>query len=123
MVDMMRQKCKVCKENFGAENRGWLCSVCFKNKENQDQLDKVLNESKKQDESKIVDDPNFPVQTNLMNCWKCDKKVGHLGFKCDCSYIYCKAHRHFSDHECPFDIKLKKNILKPEQVNQSQTIK
>jgi len=106
-------KCKVCKENFGAESRGWLCSVCFKKKQNEDDLNKVLNETKK-DEVKKEDEvnPNFPPQTNTMNCWKCEKKVGHLGFKCDCGYTYCKSHRHFSDHDCPYDFKLKMNIIK-----------
>ena len=31
--------------------------------------------------------------------------VGYNGFKCKCEYIFCGAHRHFSDHSCDFDYK------------------
>ena len=96
-----RVKCKSCKENFGAESRGWLCSVCFKNKESDILTNKVIEETKEQ---MIIED-NRPKQENIYNCWKCDKKVGHLGFKCDCGYVFCRGHRHFSDHECDFEIK------------------
>jgi hypothetical protein len=44
-----------------------------------------------------------PVQTDTMFCWVCNKKVGYLGFKCKCEYIFCGSHRHFSDHNCDFD--------------------
>ena len=124
MESFERIKCKSCKENYGAENRGWLCSVCFKNKKDTDiqhienKLDSTIKESENKAKEEVKKepegDPNFPAQTNTMNCWKCDRKVGHLGFKCDCNYIFCKSHRHFSDHDCPYDYKLKKNVFKGE---------
>jgi hypothetical protein len=46
-----------------------------------------------------------PIQTNKFACWTCNKKVGYLGFKCKCEYIFCGTHRHFSDHNCDFDYK------------------
>ncbi len=105
-----RVKCKTCKTNFGAENRGWLCSVCYKNFQEKQDIAQTIQESVK--ETKIEEDPNKIKQTNIYNCWKCEKKVGHLGFKCDCGYIFCKSHRHFGDHDCTFDIKLNKQQIK-----------
>lgn len=103
-----RVKCKMCKENYGAENNGWVCNSCYK-KKNDDALKNLTNTiEEKKEEIKIEDDK--PKQTNIYNCWKCDKKVGHLGFKCDCGFIYCKSHRHFSDHECDFNFKDKTKI-------------
>ena len=107
-----RRKCKLCNENYGAESREWLCSVCFKNK---DQIEKIKLEeekTKKEEEAKKDIIPNRPIQENKFNCWFCDKKVGHLGFKCSCQYIFCKAHRHFSDHNCDYDFKAQKIITK-----------
>ena len=44
MEGFERQKCKMCKENFGAENRGWLCSICFKvNEQNEKLLESALD--------------------------------------------------------------------------------
>ena len=103
-----RVKCKVCKTNFGAENREWLCSVCYKLKEekkSQMEVDSIQKESELKKEEIIS---NKPIQENKFSCWSCDKKVGHLGFKCECNYIFCKSHRHFSDHNCDYDFKSKK---------------
>lgn len=100
-------KCKTCKTNYGAESRDWLCSVCYKIKLDED-VNKVKQEEKILEEKKIEEEKaeeGKPKQTNLFNCWKCEKKVGHLGFKCECGYVFCKSHRHFSDHECTFDFK------------------
>lgn len=53
----------------------------------------------------MVQTSTRPVQTNPHACWICNKKVGYLGFKCKCEYIFCGTHRHFSDHNCDFDYK------------------
>lgn len=64
------------------------------------------------------------VQADTTRCWSCNKKVGLLGFKCRCDYVFCSSHRYvltpacadrardshlslrYSDkHECPFDYK------------------
>lgn len=106
-MNFERIKCKVCKTNFGAENREWLCSVCYQNEQ---QL-KLIAESSNTgiQEVKTETDESKPKQVNIYNCWFCEKKVGHLGFKCSCGYIFCKSHRHFSDHNCSFDFKNKSN--------------
>ena len=38
-------------------------------------------------------------------CWTCNKKVGLLGFKCKCEYVFCGEHRLAEAHECDFDFK------------------
>lgn len=107
-----RRKCRVCKDNYGAELRDWLCSICFKNKEQVDKIKQEEEAKKKEEELKNTNISNRPIQENKYNCWVCDKKVGHLGFKCSCQYIFCKAHRHFSDHNCDYDYKTQKIISK-----------
>ncbi len=106
---LQKVKCKICNENFGSEQRDWLCSVCFKNKDQIIAVKKIEEEEKKKQEEqqKIEARKGKPEQTNIYNCWLCDKKVGHLGFKCQCEYVFCKAHRHFTDHNCDFDYKTK----------------
>lgn len=45
------------------------------------------------------------VQEDPSKCWKCQRKVGLLGFKCACKYTFCSRHRHAEDHACGFDYK------------------
>lgn len=45
------------------------------------------------------------VQTDTTRCWSCNKKVGLLGFKCRCDYVFCSMHRYSDKHPCPFDYK------------------
>lgn len=43
-------------------------------------------------------------QKNRSRCFKCNKKVGLLGFDCRCGYVFCSGHRLAGDgHECNFD--------------------
>ena len=50
--------------------------------------------------------PELPrKQTNTNRCWTCNKKVGLLGFKCKCEYVFCGEHRLAEAHECDFDFK------------------
>lgn len=46
-----------------------------------------------------------PIQVNTQRCFKCSKKVGLLGFRCRCEYVFCGAHRHADGHQCMFDYK------------------
>lgn len=46
-----------------------------------------------------------PIQSNVQRCFKCSKKVGLLGFRCRCDYVFCGAHRHADSHQCIFDYK------------------
>jgi len=45
------------------------------------------------------------VQTDTTRCWSCNKKVGLLGFKCRCDYVFCSMHRYSDKHPCSFDYK------------------
>lgn len=45
------------------------------------------------------------VQTDTTRCWSCKTKVGLLGFKCKCSYVFCSRHRHSDQHGCTYDYK------------------
>ena len=42
-------------------------------------------------------------QVNKSKCWKCNKKVGLLGFECSCQFTFCKHCRYAEDHDCSFD--------------------
>lgn len=42
-------------------------------------------------------------QVNKSKCWKCNKKVGLLGFECSCQFTFCKHCRYAEDHDCTFD--------------------
>eukprot|EP01110_Echinostelium_bisporum_P011031 TRINITY_DN46_c0_g1_i1.p1 TRINITY_DN46_c0_g1~~TRINITY_DN46_c0_g1_i1.p1 ORF type:complete len:167 (-),score=14.83 TRINITY_DN46_c0_g1_i1:117-617(-) len=45
------------------------------------------------------------TQADTTRCWSCSKRVGLLGFKCRCDYVFCSTHRYSDKHECPFDYK------------------
>eukprot|EP00188_Purpureofilum_apyrenoidigerum_P001961 Plantae.Rhodophyta-Purpureofilum_apyrenoidigerum.ctg2140.p1 GENE.Plantae.Rhodophyta-Purpureofilum_apyrenoidigerum.ctg2140~~Plantae.Rhodophyta-Purpureofilum_apyrenoidigerum.ctg2140.p1 ORF type:complete len:190 (+),score=30.09 Plantae.Rhodophyta-Purpureofilum_apyrenoidigerum.ctg2140:121-690(+) len=45
------------------------------------------------------------VQKNTSRCFSCKKKIGLLGFKCQCEYVFCSEHRYTDKHECDFDWK------------------
>jgi len=44
-------------------------------------------------------------QTNTSRCWRCNKKVGLLGFQCRCGFFFCGDHRYADSHDCAFDYK------------------
>jgi len=46
------------------------------------------------------------TQQDPTRCWSCNKKVGLLGFRCRCEYVFCGLHRYADKHECPFDYKM-----------------
>ena len=88
---------------YGTFLNNWYCSKCYVNS--------------KQIETTDITEPNITevdiderievdiLQENSEICWKCDKKVGLLGFKCKCKYVFCGKHRHGVDHDCIFDWK------------------
>jgi hypothetical protein len=45
------------------------------------------------------------IQADTTRCFSCNKKVGLLGFKCRCDYVFCSTHRYSDKHECSFDYK------------------
>jgi hypothetical protein len=120
--------CTSCKVYYGSEERQGMCSVCFKDAKSKEgvkePVKEIIKESlpPKEDEimssniiqtepinevkiDEMIQTVTRPVQTTTHNCWVCNKKVGYLGFKCKCEYIFCGTHRHFSDHNCDFDYK------------------
>jgi len=117
MYSFQKTKCVECKINFGSEERNGMCSVCYKELKNKEALKEEIkpnpdikaeissSEGNIKEANDVVMEVPKRIQTNPLACWKCDKKVGYLGFKCKCSYVFCGAHRHFSDHECDFDYK------------------
>jgi hypothetical protein len=58
-----------------------------------------------EEKTNLVAQQSLSVQTDTTKCWSCKKKVGLLGFKCRCSYIFCSLHRHSDKHPCTFDYK------------------
>lgn len=45
------------------------------------------------------------TQADATKCWSCQRKVGLLGFKCKCTYVFCSKHRYADQHTCSFDYK------------------
>lgn len=45
-------------------------------------------------------------------CFSCNKKVGLLGFECQCQHTYCSKCRMPEIHECSVDYKSQKKVLK-----------
>lgn len=45
------------------------------------------------------------VQADTSRCFACSKKVGLLGFRCRCDYVFCSTHRYSDKHNCSFDYK------------------
>ncbi|BAM83368.1 zinc finger protein [Cyanidioschyzon merolae strain 10D] len=37
------------------------------------------------------------------NCFKCNRRVGLLGFKCRCGFTFCSLHRYAEQHDCDYD--------------------
>jgi len=59
-------------------------------------------EEPQQDEEQ---EQNRRAQTDTTRCFSCNKKVGLLGFRCRCDYVFCSMHRYSDKHECSFDYK------------------
>lgn len=50
------------------------------------------------------------IQKNKNRCFQCNRKVGYLGFECNCGYIFCDIHRLPCDHNCSIDYKEKQKL-------------
>ena len=111
MNSYVKTLCNKCNENYGSEERQGMCSVCFKKSKLEilEPVSESVNNIQPIEpivEEKTIEPVNLkPIQTNTMNCWACNVKVGYLGFKCHCEYVFCGKHRHFSEHNCDFDYK------------------
>jgi hypothetical protein len=64
------------------------------------------------------------TQADTTRCFSCNKKVGLLGFKCRCDYVYCSLHRYSDKHSCSFDYKAmaRANLQKANPVVQASKV-
>ena len=114
MNSATKQLCLKCKSFYGSEIYKGHCSVCYDKiseslspeiKVNKNQTEEIKEDIILQNTNTSSVIQEKPVQVKTDVCWKCEKRVGYLGFTCRCSYTFCNAHRHFSDHNCDFDYK------------------
>ncbi len=110
---------------WGSTDQDGLCSVCFK-KKTFGVPDKAADAKAAAKKKKGLWKPKLKrariklralhrfrmgvkeskvIQTNKKRCFKCNKKIGILGFECRCMYIFCEVHRHPDSHCCTFDYK------------------
>mmetsp|Transcript_49043 Transcript_49043/g.56489 ORF Transcript_49043/g.56489 Transcript_49043/m.56489 type:complete len:171 (-) Transcript_49043:244-756(-) len=63
-------------------------------------------------------------QTDHTRCFQCNKKVGLLGFKCQCESTYCRTHRLPEAHVCNFDFEKagKERLAKENQMVKADKI-
>jgi len=47
--------------------------------------------------------PAQSAQPDTTRCFSCSRKVGLLGFKCRCDFVFCSKHRYADLHTCSFD--------------------
>mmetsp|Transcript_50338 Transcript_50338/g.113123 ORF Transcript_50338/g.113123 Transcript_50338/m.113123 type:complete len:301 (-) Transcript_50338:168-1070(-) len=108
--------CLDCGVNPGRLQTDGLCSICFREqvvKENR-MLKKRREEAKRREqeaaaraeqERKEAEERELRSQQDVTRCYQCRKKIGLTGFRCQCGYTFCAAHRHAEDHACTFDHK------------------
>jgi len=113
---------------FGNPMTDGMCSKCYRDYKAKltppPLVQPVVSSPEKPSEKMEVEPPSveppkevLPAkepQTDTSKCWTCKKRVGLLGFKCKCSYVYCSKHRYPDQHPCDFDFKAegKKQIEK-----------
>ena len=119
---LTQQKCI----NSDCEYSGYVgfnnyCSVCFKKKKMKSTKETTMTENvvaetilsiqkediplkntlKSSEEISAVD--SNKVQVDKCRCFKCNRKVGLLGFNCKCGFSFCSSHRFPEHHDCQFD--------------------
>lgn len=128
------QLCNNCFEFFGSKHTDFLCSGCHRSKAKEETQVKpvaipaaVDNADAKTEANtpaashkcsideesliaqakpvEVVEEKPKPVEKEANKCTKCTKKVGIMGHKCKCEFVFCKAHRLPEDHDCEFDFK------------------
>ena len=110
--------CSKCKQFYGTQETKGFCSVCYKTEVKSENVEvkkeeQIIIQEIKEDLN--IEQKEMPKQINIDQCWKCQKKVGYLGFTCKCSYIFCGVHRHFTEHNCNYDYKtIEREKLKKE---------
>lgn len=109
---IIRKKCS-CGIFWGNPKHNNLCSYCYRQQQinNQTKAKKRIRKLcifmrcyarlKQSSQNKKKE------QKNKKRCFLCKKKVGYLGFKCNCGYIFCEKHRFPMQHNCDIDLKTK----------------
>lgn len=98
------QPCKKCRSFFGTVQTNFLCSVCFA--ESQDKQHPTSTET-----PIVPEVPNIREEVKeeqpapVSRCYKCERKLSLVPFKCKCEHSFCSRHRLPEEHECGFDYK------------------
>lgn len=131
--------CVSCHEFFGSKSTDDLCSKCYRitTKVSEEKVEekvaafdkaetKVQFEEEKTQEpapsqtndiKEVKEEGNTSKQKDITRCFGCSKKVGLLGFKCQCEMVFCRTHRQPEAHSCTFDFcKVAKERLARENV-------
>ena len=71
--------------------------------------EKTINEDVPE---KKEDNPEKKIKKKKHRCSFCNKKLGLLGFACDCKGVFCPLHHSAHSHNCPLDRKqISKDII------------
>ena len=87
-----------------------LCSQCFKKRKEEKEKSEIEKKRKIEEELRIKEELANKIevkQTDFTRCWSCNRKIGLVGFTCDCGYNFCGKHRMAEQHSCPIDYKKK----------------
>ena len=79
---------------------------------------KYEKEIKDEIKEEVIEIKNVEVKKN--RCTLCKKKVGLLGFECQCGGNFCTSHRHADQHDCK---SLSDIIKKDREILAKQNIK
>ncbi|EFA78520.1 putative zinc finger protein [Heterostelium album PN500] len=98
---------------FGNPLTANYCSKCYRDlypkkadeKPVQEQAQTVTSSTDLNDNTSESSVEAKKIQSDTTKCFSCSKKVGLLGFKCRCEYVFCSSHRYSDKHECSFDYK------------------
>jgi len=69
------------------------------------------------------DIPSTAAQKDVSKCWKCNKRVGLLGVKCKCTYVFCAKCRYSDRHNCTYDYKTASKALLKSQLPEVKAVK
>eukprot|EP01057_Protomagalhaensia_wolfi_P001051 Protomagalhaensia_wolfi_Nauph_80__1050@NODE_160_length_3372_cov_649_059106_g121_i0_p3_GENE_NODE_160_length_3372_cov_649_059106_g121_i0NODE_160_length_3372_cov_649_059106_g121_i0_p3_ORF_typecomplete_len170_score7_43zfA20/PF01754_16/3_8e12zfA20/PF01754_16/8e03zfAN1/PF01428_16/1_8e04zfAN1/PF01428_16/1_2e05_NODE_160_length_3372_cov_649_059106_g121_i043510 len=131
MLAPLRSQASLCRGGcgfYGSPATDSYCSVCYRKKIQEEQPPK--EEAKPTEPNSVVkgkEDSSVPqeeapreqavageghesnetsnqvTQACRTRCYKCNKRLGLLGFACRCGAVCCRPHLHAEEHNCPFD--------------------